>query len=240
MSTADTRNFLGQTEPPVPPVLQQREHEERRTAEVMSSGSIAEAACGVGAVVLAILSLAGLFVHILLPIATIALGAALFLEGGAIAVRYTRMLTEVTGRRDITITELGGGMTAELFGGGAGIVLGILALLAVARPTLLAIAAIVFGASLVIGCGATARLNKLVIEGWHYLHDEARHVAREAVTAAAGAQLLTGLAGIVLGILALIGLETWVLSAVAMLCMGAAVMLGGAAVSGRMMSLLRR
>jgi hypothetical protein len=239
MSTVDTRNILGQAEPPLPPNLRERD-EVRATAEVVRGGSITESACAIGAGILAILSLAGLFVTILTPISTIALGAALFLGGASVAMRYGRMLTEVAGPHEVTVAELGGGMTAELFGGVAGMVLGVLALLRIAPVTLMAVAVVVFGASLVIGCGATARMSKLVVAGWNHLHDQARHVANEIVTAAAGAQLLTGLAGIVLGIIALIGVEAWVLTAVGLLCMSAAAMLGGAAISGRMMSLLRR
>jgi len=67
-------------------------------------------------------------------------------------------------------------------------------------------------------------------------------VARAAVTSAAGIQVLAGLAAVVLGILALITTfapYTWTLSAVGVLVLGATLLLSGAAISGRMMSLLR-
>lgn len=233
MSTVDTRNVLGQ------PNLRERD-EVRATAEVVRGGSITESACAIGAGILAILSLAGLFITILEPISAIALGAALFLGGASVAMRYGRMLTEISGQHEVTVAELGGGMTAELFGGLGGIVLGILALLHIVPAILIPVAVIVFGASLVIGCGSTARMSKLVVSGWNHLHDQARYIANEIVTAAAGAQLLAGLAGIVLGIIALVSVYAWTLSAVGLLCMSAAAMLGGAAISGRMMSLLRR
>jgi hypothetical protein len=84
-------------------------------------------------------------------------------------------------------------------------------------------------------------LNHLIVDGWG-LMDRGHSVARAAVTSAAGIQVLAGLAAIVLGILALIGtfwLYSWLLSAVGLLCLGATVLLSGAAISARMVSLLR-
>jgi uncharacterized membrane protein HdeD (DUF308 family) len=65
-------------------------------------------------------------------------------------------------------------------------------------------------------------------------HDVAKQVARDALTAATGTDVLVGLATIVLGILALTP-ETLIL--VAMLALGAAVLLTGGAVIGRMLSI---
>jgi hypothetical protein len=220
------------------PVARQREEE--KSAEVITGGSMVEAVCGVAAVVLAILGLAGLMPIHLVAVATIALGAALVFEGGAIAARYSKLLGETVGSRQVTAAEFGGGMTAELLGGLAGIVLGILALLNVYPLELTAVAAIVFGGALLVGSGSTGRLNALVIEGWYDLHDTARRVAREAVSAAAGAQVLAGLAGAILGILALVGTNTLTLTLVALLCLGASGLLSGAAVSSKMLSMLRR
>jgi hypothetical protein len=100
----------------------------------------------------------------------------------------------------------------------------------------------VAGTAVLIGCGSTARLNHLVVEGWG-LMDRSRSVARAAVSSAAGAQVLAGLAAVVLGILSLIDIfasHSWTLSAVGVLCLGATLLFSGAAISARMMSLLRR
>jgi hypothetical protein len=244
MSTLDSRNFLGQqTEPPRPEESPRSPVHEERTAEVLTGGSVGELVCGIGAVILAILSLAGLFITYLAPIAVIVLGAALFLEGASIAMRFSKMLAEVRGGREENEIELGGGMAAEVGGGLGAIVLGILALVGVAPHVLTAVAVIGAGAAVLIGCGATVRLNHLVVEGWG-LMDRGRSVARAAVTSAAGVQVLAGMAAVVLGILALITTPllapyTWTLSAVGVLCLGAALLLSGASISARMMSLLR-
>jgi hypothetical protein len=230
MATVDTRNFRTPTT--------QEEREERRTAEVVSGGSMVEAVCGLGGVVLAIVGLAGLLPMYLLAIASIAVGVAFLCEGGAIAARWSNLL-RMEGGTTSEETELGSGVGVEVLGGIAGIVLGILALLQLVPLTLMAVAAIVFGATLLISSATTMQLNSLHIEGFSW-PDRARRVAREALKAAAGMQVLAGLACGVLGIIALVGTYPLTLPLVAMLCAGAAVLLSGAAVSTRMLSLLRR
>jgi hypothetical protein len=212
------------------------EREEAKSAEVVAGGSMVEAIAGVSAVVLAILGLAGLLPVYLLDIATIAVGLALLFEGGAIAVRYSRLLSETVGSR-LSSAELGGGMGVEVLGGIAGIVLGILALLGLMPLTLASVAAIVFGGTLLMSSGTTSRLNCLIIDG-HGWPDTARRVAREAVLAAASVQVLVGLAGGILGLLALLGIYPLELALVAMLCLGASVLLSGTAISSKMLSVL--
>ncbi len=240
MSTIDTRNFLGETQPPRTPP--DRVSQEQRTAQIVAGGSLAEALCGLGTVVLAILALAAVYTTFLAPVAALVLGAALFLEGAAVAIRFSRMMNEVQGDAVENELELGGGMSAQVGGGIAVFVLGILALVGVVPHILTAVAVIAAGAAVLIGCGSTARLNHLVIGRWG-LSENGMSVARAGVTSAAGAQVLAGLAGIVLGILALIdrfAAYTWTLSSVGLLCLGAVVLLGGVAISARMMNLLRR
>jgi hypothetical protein len=87
--------------------------------------------------------------------------------------------------------------------------------------------------------GTATRLNCLVIDG-HGLPDMTRRVAREAVFAAASVQVLVGLAGGILGLLALLGIYPMVLALVAMLSLGASVLLSGAAISGKVLGILRR
>ena len=84
-------------------------------------------------------------------------------------------------------------MTAEVLSGAAGIVLGILALLGIASMTLLSVAAIVFGAALLLGAGATASLNCLIVEHHYRAHEVGRRVAGTMVSGATGAQVLVGL-----------------------------------------------
>jgi hypothetical protein len=217
---------------------QERVHEEKTSAVVVSGGSLAEALCGVAAIMLAIVSLAGVFPISLGAIAAIVLGAGLVLEGLAIGARFTNLLQGMSGSR-IATAELGGGLSAEFLAGAAGIVLGILALVGIAPVTLLWVTSIVFGGALLLEAGATARLNNLIVE-----HRRAPLMARQLcnamVTASAGAQVLIRLAAIVLGIVGLAGVYPLTLSMVAFLCAGAAVTLSGGALSTKMFKMVNR
>jgi hypothetical protein len=208
----------------------------RRSLEVITSGSAVEALGGAGVVVLTILGLAGVLPTVLVAIATIALGAALVFEGGAIGARYSKLLSE-TGASPAGAVEIGGGMTAEFFGGAAGITLGLLALLNVAPGTLTAAAVIVFGGALLFGSGTTARLNSMEVASAeeHRIRREVWHAAMAGTT---GAQVLVGIAGIVLGILALVSISPLMLTLVGLLALGACVLLSGSLVGSAMMAAL--
>jgi hypothetical protein len=208
-------------------------HERERTlfAE-LEAGSSSAAIGGGAAVVLAILGLAGIAQAYMLPIATLAIGATLILEGGVLMARYADLVAELPGERGGM--GFGGGVTAEFLGGCAGVVLGVLALVGVAPHVLLSIAALVFGAALLFGSGATARLRNIVSSGTE--HPMAHELAREATLAASGAQALVGLAAVVLGILALCHIEALGLTLVAMLIVGGSILLSGSAVASWFMS----
>ncbi|HEX8949631.1 MAG TPA: hypothetical protein VF790_11750 [Dissulfurispiraceae bacterium] len=211
--------------------------EERRSRGMLAAGTIAEGIAGIGAIVLSIIGLVNILPAIMLSIATIAVGAALFFEGGAVTARFSHLLTMEESRVDVK--EFGIGMTTEFLAGIAGMVLGILALIGILRMTLIPIAAIVFGASLLLGSGVSARLNSL----WAVAAEDreaVREVTREAITASSGVQVLLGLSAIVLGILALIGFAPLALSLVAMLVLGLSDLLSGTSVMGRIMGISRR
>jgi hypothetical protein len=132
-----------------------------------------------------------------------------------------------------------GPIGAEILGGAAVTALGILALLRLMPMTLLPVAAIVAGAAYVLGSGRGARFVREELGA-----DESRRaIVRESVRTAAGADVLVGLAAIVLGILVLAGVGsaavhlTFVL--VAALALGAALFLNGTTVGARMATLLR-
>jgi hypothetical protein len=208
------------------------ETEEReKTAQVIFGGSTAEAVVGAAAVVLAILGLANIWPGYMASIATIAVGAALLFEGGAIASRYS-YLVKRTGA-----TEVGGGVSAEILGGAAGIALGILALMGIMPATLMPIAIIVFGGALLVGSAATSRLNAL--STWR-MSDRARDVTREAIEMASGTEVLIGIGAVVLGILALLGMAPRTLVLIALLALGATVLFSGSAISSRMLNIFRR
>ncbi|HET6567700.1 MAG TPA: hypothetical protein VFG50_07035 [Rhodothermales bacterium] len=209
-------------------------------AKIITGGSSGEAICGIGAVVLGILALLGVLPFTLTSIAVIAAGAALAFEGGAIASRYREVVAATSDDRSDAI-QFEGGMTVELLGGIAGIVLGILGLLGVLPTVLLPVAAIVFGATLLLGSGTTSRLNSLsVSSGGRSYH--VQRAMRDAVLGAAGTQVLVGLGSAVLGILALIGIGAGVitLTAIAMIAVGASELFSGSAVTSRLAAVMRR
>jgi hypothetical protein len=194
------------------------------------SGSIG----GAAAVVLAILGLANIYPHFMVAIATIAIGAALLFKALAITAEYPKLLAE-TGT---SAGELGSGISAELLAGGAGIVLGILALLGVGFLPLTEIAVIVFGAGLIFGSAAVKSLNALKASAAG-AEEMTRKVSENIVSSAMGTQVFVGLGAIVLGILSLIGLQPLALTLIALLAIGATSLLTGSAVTGKMASMLR-
>jgi len=213
-------------------------HESDKARGVAVSGSATAAVAGIAAIVLSILGLIGMAPVLLLPITTIVIGAALVLEGGSIAGRLARVTAEVTHRSDAEF--VGEGMAIESLGGLIGIILGILALIGTAPLILVSAATIIFGASLLLESGANTRLNTMILREGAVEEEQAHRLAYEAVTASAGSEVLFGLGGIVLGILALIGFYTPTLLFVAMLCFGCAVLLSGSAVTGKMLSAFNR
>ena len=204
--------------------------------EVVMGGSLAEGIVGTGGMALAILGLAGVYPGLMLSVSTIAVGAALLFEGGAVASRLSHLMAATQGRME---TEIGSGVTAEFIGGLTGLALGILSLLGVLSSTLIPIAAIIYGGSLIMGAGVTSRINAFAIsrstesEGF-------RQIAHEAPSAASGVQILIGLAAITLGILALVNISPLTLSLVAMLAVGFADLLTGTTISSRIIGIFRR
>jgi hypothetical protein len=213
------------------------ERADRKALKDIATGSAFETFTGVGAVALAILGLAGVVPLGFAAIGTIVIGAGLLFAGAGVAVRYAEVAPEI-GREPGHTAELSGGMTAEFVAGVAGIALGILALLAVAPYILTASAMIVFGAGLLLGAGVMSRVNAVPAED-DPTGQPRRRLAREAVSAAAGAQALVGIGAAVLGILALNAVAPLTLILVAVLGVGAVMLLGGTAVWGRSLNALR-
>jgi hypothetical protein len=210
-------------------------HEHKLTVEAVAAGSAVESVCGIGAAVLGILALAGVLPRYLVPVATIALGAALVSQGWAIAARFSDLTTSIGGRH--SRVGVGGGMSAEFLGGTAVVTLGILALIGLMPLTLTAVAIVAFGGSLLVGGAAAREINEFGDANAD--PERSSHLAREAARTASGTEVLVGLGGVALGILALVGIEAATLVAVAVLAYGAAVMFGGAAVGGRLASVVR-
>jgi hypothetical protein len=123
----------------------------------------------------------------------------------------------MSGSTIITNTETSSGLFAEAVGGVATIVLAILGLSGVSPEYLLGIATIVFGAA-------------LVIEGTSIVADYA-HVLSFSTAAAqpspggVSAVFLAGATGIILGVLALLGVDAPILSSAAIIVFGSALVL---------------
>ena len=169
-----------------------------------AGGSITEAIGALGAVVLAVIGLAGLVPNLMASVATIIVGAAILLEG----IAYTQL---PSGSRWVQSR----GFSAELLGGLAGIVLGILALFGTYPETLLAVALIVFGAALLLSTIEFSQRQR-------FASLQTGEVVQETqtFTFVSGGQLMLGLGAVVLGILAVIGLSPMTLILVGVLGLG--------------------
>ncbi|MDD5658080.1 MAG: hypothetical protein PHF00_12590 [Elusimicrobia bacterium] len=207
--------------------------EPERTAKVVGYGSLGETFGGVGGAILAILGLAGLSPQLMSSIAALVLGAALILEGGSIVARYTSLIDELGIGTRFLRSEVGGGMTAELFGGFAGVALGILAVMQVKPLELVTIAALVYGAVLIMGSGTISRLNALPVPQ-NRAQERAVRLASDAIIAASRGQLLVGLGVVILSVLSLVGIQSMTLNLVSLLSVGAGAVFSGLAVSERM------
>ncbi|MBU3887876.1 hypothetical protein [Methylosinus sp. KRF6] len=201
-------------------------------------GGLIDAAGGVATIVLAICGLAGVDPQLLTSIATIVFGVALFVQAGAMASEGVHgRAANISGR---SIAEVQASGLAFLFlVGAAGIVLGVLALLGVHPLRLTAVAVIAFGTALLLSANATRQMGSshsadVTTTGG------AEVLANELASGSAGIQVLAGLGGIVLGLIALAGQgDDLTLVLVALLGLGATVLMTGGALSATVMSLMR-
>jgi len=128
-------------------------------AEETSSNSIARAIASISTVVLTILGLAHVAPNFLVAIATITFGGALLLHGAGLLTEYAKLTRAAPAATPAVFG--GGGLSAVLLAGAAGIVLGILALLGISPTELTAIAVIAFGSALILGSNSALRLHFL-------------------------------------------------------------------------------
>ncbi len=212
--------------------------EVRKSEKTVFGGSLAEGIASGAAVVLTLVALSGIAPEMLLSVAVIVMGAAFLLEGGAVSMRFSKLLAETSTSR-FDEAELGVGVTSEFLGGVSGIILGILSLLRISPMVLVPAAVIVYASTLMMSSGMTMRLNALELEGAGET-TRFRKIAHEAMTAAAGVEFLLGLAAAVLGIIAVVGVYGTVLSLVALLAISVSGFVTGTAVTARMVSLMRR
>jgi hypothetical protein len=209
---------------------------------VASYGGFVDAIGGVATIVLAIIGLAGVRPEILLAIATIVFGVALLIEGGAMMSEYASVAFP-GGVRSATMENVGGGgLSAHFLAGAAGIVLGILALIGIQSITLTSIALIAFGAAMVLSSGSVYQLHQMKraamsVEAQPMSGSEV--LANEMASESAGALMLAGLAAIVLGILAVVGVNPVALTFAALIALGATLVLTGSSLSTTVVSFMR-
>jgi hypothetical protein len=204
---------------------------QEETVATMEAGSVGEAVAGAAGLVLAILGLLGILPLTLDAIAGIALGVALLLGGAALAARYSRAIPPAAlprARHDIS-----GALGFQAIAGIAAVVLGVLALLRVSPLELLGVSVIVLGAALLAVGGGMARLSRSA----RWLRGDAgRSGEVDSASVAGGWEALIGVAAVVLGILALTGRAPLMLTLVAMLCVGAGLLVAGSLVASRLFS----
>jgi hypothetical protein len=204
---------------------------QEETIATMEAGSVGEAVAGAAGLVLAILGLLGILPLTLDAIAGIALGVALLLGGAALAARYSRAIPPTAlprARHDIS-----GALGLQAIAGIAAVVLGVLALLGVSSLELLGVTVIVLGAALLAVGGGMARLGRSA----RWLRGDAgRSGEVDSASVAAGWEVLIGVAAVVLGILALTGRAPLMLTLIAMLSVGAALLVTGSLVASRLFS----
>ncbi len=230
-----------------------------RGLEVGAGGATLAAIAGGAALVLSILGLTTqTFPMRLLEVATVVVGGGLIIEGSALTAWFaqSRDLMDRDERASI-----GGSISAEMLGGVATAVLGVLALLGNDPLILVPAAAIVAGGALLVGSGAQERTRKALytyrqrrlpeqvdvrLEGVTVSTPETRRedqleeMSKAAVGVATAADVLVGIAAVTLGILALLEVNPMVLSLVAMMALGVAILLGGGAVGARLAQVLHR
>lgn len=187
-------------------------------------------------VILGILALAKINTLLLVSIAVIVAGALLVTDSVALTQQIAGAIAAKTGH-NVNAEELPAGLNAGVLGGMSGIVLGILAILGVAPQTLIAVAAIVFGAAVLFDFGARSQAHALRMTTSETPEQSAK-LALAAAASTSTAALFTGVALVTLGILALAGIASQVLIAVALLGLGVYVLLEEASVAGLLVNLV--
>jgi hypothetical protein len=210
--------------------------------EAATYGGLVDAIGGVATIVLAVIALSGVSQPMLGAVATIVFGAALLIQGGTMLTEYTKLILPL-GAGDAADEVMGGGGLSALFlVGASGIVLGVLALLNIAPPTLVAAAIIAFGGAMILSSNSVWHLYRakqaLHRLGAARMHSVGEVLAGEMASGSAALQCLAGLAAIVLGILAVTGTNSMVLTLIGLLVLGATVLLTGSTLTGTVMGFM--
>lgn len=214
---------------------------ENRSTDTASFGGMLDAAGGIATVALAIIALAGLVPEVLMAIATIVFGATLIVQAGALVSELSGISASPTSIAAGAASDSlsGGGVGMMFLVGVAGIVLGILALLGITPLVLCGAALIAFGCALLLGSGSVRSVHQMQAAvrraGAVTTTTQTNELlANEMAAGSAGAQFMSGIAAIVLGIVSLSGVYSMPLVLVGLLVIGASNILAGGALSGVM------
>jgi hypothetical protein len=203
---------------------------------------------GIATMALAIIALAGLVPDVLMAIATIVFGATLIVQAGALISELSGISSSPTAVAASAASDSlsGGGVGVMFLVGVSGIVLGILALLGISPLVLCGAALIAFGAALLLGSGSVRNVHQLQAAvrragGVTTTTTQTNELlATEMAAGSAGAQMLSGIAALVLGIVSLSGVYSMSLVLVGLLVVGASNILAGGALSGMMLGTTHR
>ena len=207
------------------------EHEAREVAL-----SVATMPAALALVILGILALAKIDPLLLISIAVIVAGVMVATDSVGLTQQIATGLAAKAGHH-LDASELPAGLGAGVLGGMTGVVLGILAILDVAPPTLIAVAVIVFGAAVLFDFAARSQIRALRMTTSETSEQSAR-LALAAASSTSTAAIFTGVGLVTLGILALAGVAPEVLMAVAFIGLGAYVLLEEASVAGHLIDLI--
>jgi hypothetical protein len=173
--------------------------DQETTSRTIVGGAMIESIGALATIALAVVGLAGVLSMTMAAIATIVLGAAILIEGGAFAARSSEAASTIGSLRQAVGRE---GVSAGFLGGLTGIILAVLAILGTSPATLLSVAMLVYGVTFLLG-GTTG--------------------------STANGQSLIGFGAIVLGVLAIVGLNPLTLVLAALASLGASALLTGSA-----------
>jgi hypothetical protein len=164
-------------------------------------------------------------------IAQISLGLSLIVFGMTLAMAYIRVISDTEPHNGAGTVM---GTTADMFLGGAVVIIGVLALVHIVPHILIPAAAIVVGIGLLLNSAASIRAATLETEvsGERTL---GRRVHEELVFATASVRAVAGVAVSVLGILGLTtsAADSMLLTLAAAIVAGAAMLLASTSLSGR-------
>ena len=180
-------------------------------SEAQSEGLMTEGTAGIAVVVLAILGLARVAPAMFASIVTILIGAGLMIEAFTIAAEEARAASRAAGAETgQALSEIGTRSLITAMVGVTGLVLGILGLVGIEAMHLIPAALVIFGGGLVLNaaCGVFG--------------------SSHGSAAVSGFEAMVGVAAVVLGVLALILQQSWVLPLVGFIAVGMALLLTSA------------